>query len=300
MLGEIVQASFSALTVGSLYALVAVGVALIFNAANFINFAQGEFVMLGGMIMASLYGDMAWPLVLALPVTILIVVAVGFALMKVSIRPGSSRSVVAVLIVTIGASMFLSGVARQVWDADIHRFPAFSGDQPIAFAGAAIAPQSLWIIGVTVLAVACVTLFFHMTVLGKAMRAASVDPVAAGLMGINVPLMAALSFGLSALLGAVAGIVATPLIMVDYAGGMLLAIKGLSAAMLGGMGSVIGAAVGGLLIAGLESFSAAFVASSLKEVVTFLVIINVLLFLPRGLMGGRDSENAAQDTNLED
>ncbi|MBM3555573.1 MAG: branched-chain amino acid ABC transporter permease [Alphaproteobacteria bacterium] len=300
MLGEIVQASFSALTVGSLYALVAVGVALIFNAANFINFAQGEFVMLGGMIMASLYGDMAWPLVLALPVTILIVVAVGFALMKVSIRPGSSRSVVAVLIVTIGASMFLSGVARQVWDADIHRFPAFSGDQPIAFAGAAIAPQSLWIIGVTVLAVACVTLFFHMTVLGKAMRAASVDPVAAGLMGINVPLMAALSFGLSALLGAVAGIVATPLIMVDYAGGMLLAIKGLSAAMLGGMGSVIGAAIGGLLIAGLESFSAAFVASSLKEVVTFLVIINVLLFLPRGLMGGRDSENAAQDTNLED
>lgn len=300
MFGEIAQAAFSALTVGSLYALVAVGVALIFNAANFINFAQGEFVMLGGMIMVSLYGEMGWHLALAVPATIAVVVAVGFALMKVSIRPGSSRSIVSVLIVTIGASMFVSGVARQVWDADIHRFPAFSGDSPIAFAGAAVAPQSLWIMGTTLIVVIAVTLFFRLTILGKAMRAASVDPVAAGLMGINVPLMVTLSFALSALLGAIAGIVATPLIMVDYASGMLLAIKGLSAAMLGGMGSIAGAAVGGLLIAALESFSATFISSSLKEVVTFLVIINVLLFLPCGLLGGRDGEGAAQDTSLEE
>jgi len=105
---------------------------------------------------------------------------------------------------------------------------------------------------------------------------------------------------MSSALGAVAGIVATPLMLTDYAGGMLLAIKGLSAAMLGGMGNILGAALGGLLIALLETFSTTFISSSLKDVVTFLVIINVLLFLPRGLMGGRLIEDAVHDDVLED
>jgi len=300
MWNEIPQTLLAGLTVGSLYALVAVGGALIFNAANFINFAQGEFVMLGGMTMASLYGDAHWPIWLAIPATLLVTVTIGMALMKVSIRPGSSRSTVSVLIVTIGASMFISGIARHVWDADIHRFPGFSGDRPFDFAGAAVAPQSLWIIATALLAVICLVLFFNRTGMGRAMKACSIDPVAASLMGIDVRLMIVVSFIMSSALGAVAGIVATPLMLTDYAGGMLLAIKGLSAAMLGGMGNILGAALGGLLIALLETFSTTFISSSLKDVVTFLVIINVLLFLPRGLMGGRLIEDAVHDDVLED
>lgn len=298
MLGDILQATVAALTVGSMYALVAIGVALIYNATNVINFAQGEFVMLGGMIMVSLYGDLRWPLYLAIPVAVAATVLVGVALMRVSFRPGGSGSLISVLIITIGASLFISGGAQQLWDADIHRFPPFSGDAPIRFLGAAISPQALWIVGVTVVVVAGLAAFFQFTIHGKAMKACAIDRTASGLLGIRATRMVLMSYAMSAGIGCVAGIVTTPLVMVDYASGMSLAIKGLAAAMLGGMGSIVGAVLGGLLFGFLEAFSTTFVASSVKELITFVVIINVLLFLPRGITGARIMEGLEEEEVL--
>ena len=248
MITDLVQAIFAGLPVGCMYALVALGVALIYNATNIINFAQGEFVMLGGMIMVSLYGEMQLPLYLAIPAAVAITAGIGMVLMKVSYRPGQNTSLIIVLIITIGASLLISGSAMHVWDADIHRFPPFTGDTPIKFLGAAIAPQSLWVIGLTLLVVVFLVIYFQFTITGKAMKACALDRTAAGLMGIRVKRMVLLSFAMSAVLGAVAGIIITPLTMIDYSGGMLLAIKGFSAAMLGGMGSFVGAVIGGFAL----------------------------------------------------
>ena len=298
MITDITQAVFAALTVGSMYALVAMGVCLIYNSTNVINFAQGEFVMLGGMTMVALYGEMNWPLYLAIPGSIAITVVVGMAMMKVAYRPGKSTSLISVLIITIGASLFISGSATHVWDAEIHRFPAFSGDTPINLLGAAIAPQSLWVIGITTIVVLFLVFYFQFTIQGKAMKACALDRTAASLLGIRVKGMVLLAFAMSAALGAVAGIIVTPLTMTSAAGGMLLAIKGFSAAMLGGMGSVVGAVIGGFVFSFLESFPATFISTTLKELVTFIVIINVLLFMPRGIMGARVKEGLEEEEYL--
>jgi branched-chain amino acid transport system permease protein len=300
LLTDVIQAVFAALSVGSMYALVALGVCLIYNSTNVINFAQGEFVMLGGMAMVTLYGDWHWPIYLAMPASIVVAVLVGMALMRVAYRPGKNTSLIAVLITTIGASMFISGTAMHVWDADIHRFPPFSGDKPLNFLEAAIVPQSLWVIGGTALIVAALVIYFQFTIHGKAMKACALDRTAAGLMGIRVKSTVMMAFIMSSALGAMAGILLTPLTMVDYSGGMLLAIKGFSAAILGGMGSIVGAVIGGFVFAFVESFAATFVSGSLKELVTFIVIINVLLFMPRGLMGPRVVEGLEEDETLGD
>ena len=298
MITDITQAVFAALTVGSMYALVAMGVCLIYNSTNVINFAQGEFVMLGGMTMVALYGEMNWPLYLAIPGSIAITVVVGMAMMKVAYRPGKSTSLISVLIITIGASLFISGSATHVWDAEIHRFPAFSGDTPINLLGAAIAPQSLWVIGITTIVVLFLVFYFQFTIQGKAMKACALDRTAASLLGIRVKGMVLLAFAMSAALGAVAGIIVTPLTMTSAAGGMLLAIKGFSAAMLGGMGSIVGAVIGGFVFSFLECFAATFISTTLKELVTFIVIINVLLFMPRGIMGARVKEGLEEEEYL--
>jgi branched-chain amino acid transport system permease protein len=300
MIADIIQAIMAALSVGSMYAIVALGVCLIYNGTNIINFAQGEFVMLGGMAMVTLYGELGLPLYISIPIAIAISICVGMALMRVAFRPGKSTSLISVLIITIGASLFISGSATHVWDADIHRFPPFSGDTPLRFLGAAMAPQSLWIIGVTALVVFAMVFYFQFTIHGKAMKACAIDRTAAGLMGIRVKRTVMLSFGMSAGLGALAGILVTPLTMMDTSGGMLLAIKGFSAAMLGGMGSIPGAVIGGFIFSFLEAFAATFVSSSLKELVTFIVIINVLLFMPRGIMGPRVVEGLEHDEYLRE
>jgi len=300
MITDILQAILAALPVGCMYALVALGVALIYNATNIINFAQGEFVMLGGMTMVTLYGEMGWPLYFAIPLTMVITTVVGMALMRVSYRPGKSTSLITVLIITIGASLLISGSALHVWDGDIHRFPPFSGDAPLRLLGATIAPQSLWIIGLTFVVVMFLVLFFQFSIYGKAMRACALDRTAAGLLGIRVKTMVLLSFAMSAALGCLGGIIITPLTMIDYSGGMLLAIKGFSAAMLGGMGSFVGAVIGGFVFSFLESFAATFVSGSLKELVTFIIIINVLLFMPRGIMGPRVKEGLEEEEVLGD
>ncbi|MGM0664856.1 MAG: branched-chain amino acid ABC transporter permease [Thermodesulfobacteriota bacterium] len=300
MVTDLIQAVFYALSVGSMYALVALGVVLIYNATMIINFAQGEFVMLGGMIMVTLYGDWQWPLYVSIPLTIIITVLVGIGLMKVSYRPGKNTSLITFLIITIGASLVISGSAMHVWDTNIHRFPPFSGDTPIQLLGAVIAPQSLWIIGLTIVVLAFLIYFFQYTILGKAMKACSLDQTAASLLGLRVRKMVLLSFAMSSALGCAAGIMLTPLTMMDYSGGMLLAIKGFSAAMLGGMGSIVGAVIGGFIFSFLEALTVTFISSTLKELVTFLVIINVLLFMPRGIMGRRTVEGIEADETLHE
>ncbi|MCI5077450.1 branched-chain amino acid ABC transporter permease [Oricola sp.] len=295
ILVDLIQIVMTTLTVGSMYALVAVGVSLIYNATGVINFAQGEFVMLSGMTVASLYGTLGWPLPAAVAAALVVVVLYAALLMAITSAFAARISLIGVLIITIGASIATQGAAARIWDSDTHRFPPFSGDDPIRILDATITPQALWIIGVSAICIAGLIWFMRSTITGKAMRACALDKAAATMVGIPVRTTILLSFVLSGLLGAAGGIVTTPLTTIDANGGMLLAIKGFTAAMLGGMGSIPGALLGALLIALVETTTVTFASGAYKELPTFTIIILVLLLLPRGLVGGRHETGLHHD-----
>jgi len=193
--------------------------------------------------------------------------------------------VVTLIIITIGASIFLRGAAQIVFDKQIHRFPSFSGDQPLVIGGATILPQSLWVILGAAAIFAGLYVFFTGTLTGKAVLATANNRLAARLVGINTDFVMTLSFAMSAAIGAVAGVLVTPITLTSYDVGIALALKGFAAAMLGGMGSPAGALVGGLLVGLIEALTAGYISSDYKDAAAFIVILGVLFVLPQGLFG---------------
>ena len=278
MSSPLLQYLLSGLTVGAIYALVALGFCIIYNASQVINFAQGEFVMIGGMSAAALV-EAGFPLVLAIVVAIAVATCVGLLLEKLAIEPARGASVVTLIIITIGASILLRGLAALVWDKKLHTLAPFSGSAPIEIAGAALLPQSLWVLGVTLAIVLALAWFFGRTLLGKAMLATSNQRVAAQLVGINVRLVLLISFGLSAALGAIAGILITPITLTAWDVGIMLGLKGFAAAVLGGL--ALGIA---------ETLSAGYLSSAYKDVIAFVLMLAVLFFMPTGILGRRATE----------
>ncbi len=289
MLSELLQFLFSGITVGAIYALVGLGFVLIYNASHVINFAQGEFMMIGGMTTVSLV-EAGVQMPLAVAAAVGTGTLVGFALEKLAVEPARRASVVTLIIITIGASILLRGLAQTVWDKKLHALPPFTGDTPIIVAGATILPQSLWILGVTGAIVLALRFFFARTLLGKALIATANNRDAAQLVGINVQFVLLLSFGLSAMLGAVAGILVAPITFTAYDTGIMLGLKGFAAAMLGGLGSGPGAIIGGLLLGLAEAVGAGYLSSAYKDAISFVIILVVLLFFPHGLLGAGSAE----------
>ncbi|EEE46803.1 MAG: branched-chain amino acid ABC transporter permease [Labrenzia sp.] len=285
----LMQFVFSGLTVGAVYALVALGFTIIYNASDVVNFAQGEFVMLGGMITVFAF-DAGLPLPLAAILAIVATAAIGVALNKFAIEPARGAPVVSLIIITIGASILIRGATQVLFDKQLHRLPAFSGDDPIHLLGATLLPQSLWVIGGAIAIFIALWLFFTRTLLGKAVLATANNRLAAQLVGINTGFVMTLSFALSAAIGALAGVLVTPITLVSYDVGVGLALKGFAAAMLGGMGNPKGALVGGLLLGLFEALTAGYISSQYKEAVAFVVILAVLFVMPQGLFGQKTTE----------
>lgn len=288
-MSELLQFLLSGVTVGAVYALVALGFTIIYNASDVVNFAQGEFVMLGGMITVMAYTAGA-PLPLAALLAVVVTAALGVAMNKLAIEPARGAPVVSLVIITIGASIFIRGVAQLVFGKQIHTFPAFSGDDPIRILGATILPQSLWVIAGSVAVFVGLWLFFTRTLLGRAVLATSNNRLAAQLVGINTPFVMTLSFAMSAGIGALAGVLVTPITMTSYDVGLAFALKGFAAAMLGGMGNPKGALVGGFLLGVLEGLTAGYISSQYKDAAAFIVILAVLFFLPQGLFGRKSTD----------
>jgi len=286
---QLLQFVFSGLTVGAVYALVALGFTLIYNASDVINFAQGEFVMLGGMVTVFAHAA-GMPLPLAAGLAVAVAIATGLALHRFAIEPARGADAVTLIIITIGASILIRGLAQIAFDRQFHRFPAFSGEDPIALLGATVLPQSLWVLGGAAAIVAALRLFMDKTLLGKAVRATAANRLAARLVGIDTALVLAIAFGASGAIGALAGILITPITLTSVGVGTLLALKGFAAAMLGGIGNPVGAVAGGIALGLLESLAAGFVSSTYKDAVAFLLIIAVLFALPQGLFGRRAIE----------
>jgi branched-chain amino acid transport system permease protein len=275
---QLAQYIVSGVTLGSVYAIVAIGFTIIFNVTGIINFAQGEFVMLGGMISYSLMVGTPLPMPLVFLIAIAATAGVGFLLDRLAIRRAKNSSVISLIIITIGASILIRGLAGQAWGKDAFPLPAFSGETPIMLGAATIQPQSLWVI-VTMLGVmASLKLVLDYTLLGKALRACAINRRAAGLLGIDAQTMSLISFSLSAGMGALAGIVVAPMTLTSYNVGVMLGLKGFAAAAIGGFGSQLGAILGGVFLGLAESLGAAFISSAYKDAIALGVLFLVLLW----------------------
>jgi len=284
----IVQYGLSGITVGSIYAIVAVGFNIIYSTTGIINFAQGEFLVIGAMTAISLY--QIFPLWLAIVLAVIVTTVLGGLIEVLFIRPARDASVLRLIVITIGLSILIREVMLHIWDEKVHFLPYFTGTSTstITVFGAHFSPQVLWVLGVSAVIVAGLTVFFRFTLLGRAMRACSDDRMAACLCGINDRWMVTLSFMLSAGIGALAGCVISPVTQTQYDMGAPLAIKGFTVAILGGLGNSMAAVVAGLLLGLLEAFVVSQFASAYKEAVAIVVLLLVLVIRPTGLFVRRE------------
>ena len=278
---QFVQYLVTGLYQGSIYALVALGFTIIYAVTKIINFAQGEFVMLGGMISFILLDSVGIPMYCSIPLSILISTAIGAFLYTLAIRPARRASVVSLIIITIGAAIFIRGIVGELWGVDNERPPYFTGQESIAFLGAYIHPQALWIIGTTILVTIMLYLFFSHTMVGKALKACAISPVAAGLVGINARTMALIAFALAAAVGAIGGGVTAPLTFTSYQAGLMLGLKGFVAASIGGFKSQVAAVIGGFTLGIVENLAVGVdwgpFTSSYKDAIGIIVLLLILL-----------------------
>ncbi len=273
------------ITSGSIYALIGLGFCLIQNATGLVNFAQGDFVMLGAMVAVSLMQAAGLPMIVAFPASIAVVALAAVALEQGPLRLSRNRDILTLVMITVGASMAFRGSSMMLWGKNAHIFPALGGETPIVLWNAAILPQTLWILAISLVVLVLLYLFFHRTLLGKAVRAAADNPQGALLIGIPVRKVVALAFALAGGLGALAGILVTPITSMSFDGGLMLGLKGFAAAILGGSGSTLGAVAGGLLLGILESLGAGFISSAYKDAFAFLILLAILFVRPAGLFG---------------
>jgi branched-chain amino acid transport system permease protein len=280
----LLQFIFSGITQGSVYALIALGFMVIYNSSEIINFAQGEFVMLGGMITVALYAAKV-PLPLAILLAVILTTLFGLLLQHMTIRPLKKAAPFLMIMVTIGASIFIRGVAMLVWGKDTFSLPLFLTGAPIVIGGAVIIPHALVVTGVALLLMLMLQIFFKMTLVGQAMRASAVNRIGASLSGIKPEWMVKLSFALSAALGSIAGIVIAPTNLTSYDVGVMLGLKGFVVAIIGGLNSFLGTILGGLLLGVIEALGAGFISSQYKNAITFCLLIIILILRPSGIFG---------------
>lgn len=289
MFSELLQFLFSGLTVGAMYALAALGYALIYNASHIVNFAQGEFIMLGAMTASALV-EAGTSLPVAISAAVVASVLAGAGMERLAVRPARGAPLVTLLIVTLGVALVIRGAVQVILGKGNHTLPAFSGDAPIRVGGATLVPQSLWVLGLTVMVVALLAWYFGRTLSGKGILATSHNRLAAELVGIGTDRVMLVSFALSGALGAIGGVITAPITFTSYDAGVVLGLKGFAAAALGGIGSGPGAIVGGLLLGVIEALAAGYISSAYKDAVAFVLILLVLMFMPRGLFGAKITE----------
>jgi branched-chain amino acid transport system permease protein len=275
-LSDYLQLVVSGLSTGSIYVLIGLGLITIYNITGVINLAQGEFVMLGAML-AIIMVKAGLPLALAALAAILLVMAIGAAVQRTTIHPARRAPDVALIIITIGTAIAVRGLALLIWGTTPYALPEFSPGAPLALWGAVLSRQRLWIMAAAAAVLALLYLFFEHTLLGKSVRACSINRQAARLAGINTEAMSLLAYAMGAGLSAVAGIVIAPLTLVTYDMGLSLGLKGFVVAIMGGLVSAPAAVAGGLLLGLLESFAAGIFASGIKDAIAYVVLFIVLL-----------------------
>lgn len=279
----------SGLAIGSMYALIALGHVLIWNAMGILNFAHGEMVMVGAFL------GLTFHIILRLPYWIsFVLVALSGAVIGSMIRRSvyyymfrKRASGENFLIASIGASVFFINIAIIIWGSMGFGFPDVFGRKPINIAGANILPRNLWILGIGVLIMLALNWFLRQTQLGTAMRAVAQDKETASVMGINVDALDTLTFALASALGGVAGILLAPAFLVTTAMGQSVGLKAFTAAIIGSFQSLPGAIIGGLSVGVIENLASAYISSAYKDATAFVILLLVLIVRPTGLLGKR-------------
>lgn len=299
---QLAQLILSGITQGSIYALIALGFVTIYNVTGVINFSQGEFAVIGAFVAITLsqkvllwHGQMTasleWPLPVAALIGVATAVVIGALLYRLGIQPSRNASPLSQIVVTIGASIALRGLVLLVWGTDPYRLTPFTEGPPFDLFGAILTRQSVWVMGLAVVFVVSLFLFFKYTLIGKALRASSANPGAARLMGINPRQMGLIAFALSAGLSALAGIVVSPVTFTTFDRGLMLSLKGFVAMIMGGLTDPVGAVVGGLILGIVESLAAGLISSGYRDAFTFAILVVVLLFRLGGFIKGRKGES---------
>jgi branched-chain amino acid transport system permease protein len=286
-LSVFLQFLFSGLTIGAVYAMVGLGFNIIYNATSIINLAQGEFVVIGGLLMWFFSESLRLPFLLSIVLAITFTGLIGLLMERLTIRPIKKKDLLLMIMITIAVSIVLRGILMFKFGKDPYNYSPFTEGDPINIYGAYIQQQTLWVIGITTLCIILMYLFFNKTMLGKAMKACAVDPTAARIAGINVERMVMISFVMSAMMGAVAGIAVTPITLMEYDRGPMLAVKGFCAAIMGGLGRGRGSVIGGFIIGILESMTAGYIHSGAKDAVALIIMLVILFFRPAGIFGSK-------------
>lgn len=285
----LMQYIVTGLTVGSIYALLAIGFVTIYNITGILNFAQGEFAMIGALTCIT-FANAGLPISASIILAILISATIGLIVERTAIRHARNTTVIILIIITIGVSTFLKGMGLIIWGTNPKQLAPLIKMEPIHFMGAVINPQSIFIFIVLLILLAVLYVFFEKTYIGSALRACEKNPRAAKLMGINTSSMSALAFTLAAALGAIAGILITPITDATYEMGFLIGVKGFVGMVIGGMHSIPGAVAGALIVGLLETFSGGFISTFYSDAITFLVLILVLFFKPNGIFARASGE----------
>ncbi len=283
MLGQIIV---SAITLGAVYTLIAIGFTIVFATKEIINFSHGEFVMLGGVLAAWLSQTAGLPMLVALPATILIVSAFALLMYVLTLNETVADPLSQVMI-TLGLAIAIKGLVQVTIGKGTMFVPPLSQTARLSIGGLFVNPQALWIVGALVLLVSGLLILLRTTWLGLSMRAVALDSYAAVLMGVTPRRAAAAAFVVAGMFGAAAGALLAPIASASYDNGLFLGLKGFAAAVLGGIGSPAGAVVGGLLLGFAETISAGYISSTYKDAITLSLLFLTLMFFPQGLLGGK-------------
>lgn len=291
MLDLLPQLVLTGLTVGSIYALVALGFVLIYNVTGILNFAQGEFSMVGALLCITL---LAWHVSLALAVlaAVAAVAVLGAVMERLAVEPAFGGHPLTLIIITFGVSMAFRGLSLMVWGADPYTLPEFTPGPALVLLGGVLTRQAIWAIGLSVVVVAGLFLFLARTTPGAAVRACADNAFASRLVGISPRRMALVAFTVAAALGAVGGVVIAPIMGATYDMGLGLGLKGFVAAVIGGLTNAPAAVVGGYLVGLIESLTTGYLTPGYSDAITFLVLLFVLFLQREGLLRGAQRRQA--------
>jgi branched-chain amino acid transport system permease protein len=278
----LVQFFFSGLTSGSMYALIAVSLVIVYKVSLLICFAQGEFFVIGALAMVTLVSK-GLPMPLAFVLSILISTVLGALVQRLLIKPIQNSGIGNLIVMTIAISLALRGSALLIWGKESHILKPFSSGPPIPVLGATLQPQVLWIIGITIIVLLMIWLFFEKTMLGIAMRACAENRLGASLMGISTQKAALLAWAWGSGIGALAGMAIAPLLFMQYGSGVMPMVKGFIAVSIGGLSSIVGSVVAGFLLGTVEAYTIGLISSKFSDAIVFSLLMVVLIFKPSGL-----------------
>jgi branched-chain amino acid transport system permease protein len=284
VIGQIWQYVLAGIAAGAIYALIAAGFVLIYQVTGLINFAQGEFAMIGAMT-ASALATGGMPVLEAAGIAVVAAAVTGALCYLLAIRPARASTGVTLIFITLGLDVALRGLGLLVWGTNPLSLPAFSGGASVSVFGGVLSPQSMWVLLTDLLVFAALYLFFRHTYAGTAVRAAVANPPIASTFGIPLRTFAFWSFVAAAAIGGLGGVVVAPITSATYDMGLTLGLAGFVAAVLGGLDSLPGALVGGFVLGIIEKLAGGLISTGWEQGVGFLILVLVLVLRPQGLLG---------------